>query len=137
MKRILIGYDGSEHAAKAFAMAVDLAAKYGATLEVVCVARPPEPPEMVETEAMLESAQEHFTQAFASLKPQAEAAGLHPELTVLVGHPADQIVRHASETKADLVVLGHRGKSRIQHWLLGSISKRVVSYAHCAVLIAR
>jgi nucleotide-binding universal stress UspA family protein len=137
MKRILVGYDGSEHAAKAFAMAIDLAAKFGATLEVLCVARPPEPPEMVETEAILENAQEHFEKAFAALKPQAEEAGLHPELTVLVGHPADQIVRHASETKTDLIVLGHRGKTLMQRWLLGSISKRVVSYAHCSVLIVR
>ena len=137
MKRILVGYDGSEHAAKAFAMAADLAAKYGATLEVVCVARPPEPPGMVETEAILENAQEHFEKAFAALKLQAEAVGLRPELTVLVGHPADQIIRHAGETKADLIVLGHRGKTVMQRWLLGSISKRVVSYANCAVLIVR
>jgi len=137
MKRVLVGYDGSEHAAKAFAMAVDLAGKYGAELEVVCVAQPPEPPGMVETEAVLEAAQEHFEKAFAALRPQAEAAGLHPQLTVLVGNPADQIVHHAGTTGADLIVLGHRGKSRMQRWLLGSISKRVSSYAHCAVLIVR
>ena len=137
MKRILVGYDGSEYAAKAFAMAADLAGKYGAELEVLCVARPPEPPEMVETEALLENAQEHFEQAFATLKPLAEAAGVRPKLTVLVGHPADQLIRHAVETKADLIVLGHRGKTLLQRWLLGSISKRVVSYAHCPVLIVR
>ena len=137
MKRILVGYDGSEHAAKAFAMAVDLAGKYGAALEVVCVAQPPEPPGMVETEAMLEAAQEHFEQTFAALRPQAETVGLHPKLTVLVGNPADQIVHHANVAKADLIVLGHRSKSRMQRWLLGSISKRVSSYANCAVLIVR
>ena len=137
MKRILVGYDGSEHAAKAFAAAVDLAAKYGAELEVLCVARPPEPPEMVETEAMLENAQEHYEQAFAALRPQAEAAGSHPTLTVLVGNPADQIIHHANQTGTDLIVLGHRGKSAIARWLLGSVSKRVLSYAPCDVLIVR
>jgi nucleotide-binding universal stress UspA family protein len=119
MKRILVGYDGSEHAAKAFAMAADLAQKYGAELEVLCVARPPEPPAMVETQAMLEHAQEHFERAFAALRPQAEALGQHPKLTILVGNPADQIVHHASVSGADLIVLGHRGKSRMQRWLLG------------------
>ena len=137
MKRILVGYDGSDHAAKAYAMAVDLAVKYGAALEVVCVARPPEPPEMVETEAILENAQEHFEEEFKTLRTQAKSVGLRPELTVRVGHPADQIVRRADETRADLIVLGHRGKTLMQRWLLGSISKRVVSYAHCAVLIVR
>ena len=68
MKHILVGYDGSEHADKAFAMALDLAAKYGAELEVLSAARPPEPPEMVETEALLESAEEHFKESFGTLK---------------------------------------------------------------------
>ena len=137
MKRILVGYDGSEHAAKAFTMAVDMAQKFGAEIEVLAVARPPEPPEMVETEAMLENAQEQFEQAFTALKTQADVTGVSPKLTVLVGNPADQLIHHADQTGADLIVLGHRGRSRIARWLLGSISKRVVSYAHCAVLIVR
>ena len=137
MKRILVGYDGSEHAAKAFTMAVDMAQKFGAEIEVLAVARPPEPPEMVETEAMLENAQEHLEQAFATLRTQADVAGVNPKLTVMVGNPADQLIHHADQTGADLIVLGHRGRSRIARWLLGSISKRVVSYAHCSVLIAR
>ena len=137
MKHIIVGYDGSEYAAKAYTQAVDLAVKYGATLEVLCVVRPPEPPEIVETEAMLENAQEHFEQEFVALKQQAEAVGLHPNLMVLVGNPADQIIHHASMNSTDLIVLGHRGKSRIQRWLLGSISKRVISYSHCSVLIVR
>jgi nucleotide-binding universal stress UspA family protein len=137
MKRIVVGYDGSEHAGRAFAVAADLARRYGAELEVLCVARPPEPPGMVETEAVLEGAREHFEKAFAELKPQAEEIGIHPRLTVLVGHPADQIIHHANRTHAEMIVLGHRGRSLIQRWLLGSISRRVVSYAHCSVLIVR
>ena len=137
MKHILVGYDGSEHADKAFAMALDLAAKYGAELEVLSAARPPEPPEMVETEALLESAEEHFKESFGTLKSQAAAAGVQVKCKVLVGHPADQIMHHAGQSGTDLIVLGHRGKSLVQRWLLGSISKRVVSYAHCPVLIVR
>ncbi|RJP19684.1 MAG: universal stress protein [Candidatus Omnitrophota bacterium] len=33
--------------------------------------------------------------------------------------------------------MGHRGKSIVQRWLLGSVSKRVLSYAPCSALIAR
>jgi nucleotide-binding universal stress UspA family protein len=36
-----------------------------------------------------------------------------------------------------LIVMGHRGKSMLQRWLLGSVSKRVLSYAPCSVTIVR
>jgi nucleotide-binding universal stress UspA family protein len=36
-----------------------------------------------------------------------------------------------------MIVMGHRGKSRLQRWLLGSVSKRVLSYAPCTVTVVR
>jgi nucleotide-binding universal stress UspA family protein len=125
---IWIGYDGSEQAAVAFTYALDLAAKYGAEVDVVSVARPPEPPEMVETGAMLENARDHFKKGFAALRARAEAVRVTAHFSVAVGSPADQIIHHANEQKADLIVLGHRGKSRVKRWLLGSVSRRVTSY---------
>jgi nucleotide-binding universal stress UspA family protein len=137
MKKIVVGYDGSEQAAAAFKYALDLAEKYKAELLVVSVARPPEPPEMVETEAMLENARDHFKKGFAALRAQADAVKVVAHFSVVVGSPADQIIHHANEQKADLIVLGHRGKSRVKRWLLGSVSRRVTSYASCSVLIVR
>lgn len=37
----------------------------------------------------------------------------------------------------DMICIGQRGKSRIQQWLLGSVSKRVATYAHCTVTIVK
>jgi len=54
-----------------------------------------------------------------------------------VGHPAGPIVHQAAEREADMIVMGHRGKSRFQRWLLGSVSKRVLSYAPCTVTVVR
>jgi len=56
---------------------------------------------------------------------------------VRVGHPAEQIVHMASEEDVDLIAMGHRGKTIVARWLLGSVSKRVLSYAHCTVAIVR
>jgi nucleotide-binding universal stress UspA family protein len=137
MKRIVVGYDGSQQAAAAFRYALDLAGKYNAVVDVVSVARPPEPPEMVETEAMLENATEHFKKGFAALRTEADGVKVKTHFSVAVGSPADQIIHHAIEQKADLIVLGHRGKSRVKRWLLGSVSRRVTSYASCSVLIVR
>lgn len=137
IKKILIAYDGSEAADKAYRYALDLAGKYGADLRVLAVASPPEFAEDVETEAILESAQEHYEKQFASLKEQAAAQGFQSRFEVAVGHPAEQIIYHAEQDGVDLIVMGHRGKTFLQRWLLGSVTKRVISYAHCTVLVVR
>jgi len=137
LKKILAAYDGSRSAERAFEFALELAKAFHATIAVLSVARPPEPPTMVETTALLEAAEEQFEKDFVRLRKTAEAAGVAFETQVVAGHPAEQIVYQATEQKVDLIVMGHRGKSRIERWLLGSVSKRVLSYAPCAVTIVR
>ena len=51
-RKILVGYDGSAAGRKAFETALELAAKDGAELYVLSVARPPEVGDDVETEAL-------------------------------------------------------------------------------------
>jgi len=137
IKKILIAFDASEAAQKAFSCGLDLACKYMAEIVVVSVVRIAEPPEDVETEAAIESATEFFEKQFAILRNQAAARNIRSQFLVRAGHPADQIVLVASEEKVDVIVMGHRGRSRVSRWLLGSISKRVLSYAHCSVFIVR
>jgi nucleotide-binding universal stress UspA family protein len=135
--RVLCAYDGSQAAGKAFDYALELATVFRAELCVLAVAQPPEPPEDVETEALLESAQEHFESGFAMLKAKADAARVIAKFDVAVGHPAEQILYHADSFGADHIVLGHRGKNAFQRWLMGSVSKRVISYATCSVTVVR
>ena len=137
LKKILVAYDTSEPAQRAFEAGVDLAQKYSADLIVLSVARPPEPPGMVETEAVLENAQEYYEQRFIKLREMTDAAGVKARFEVRVGHPAEQIIHMAHEEGVNVIVMGHRGHSFIKRWLLGSISKRVISYAHCSVVIVR
>jgi len=114
-----------------------MAKKYGAELLVLSVARPPDPPEDVETEALLENAEGHYEKQFAAMKQRAVVEGVRAEFKVAVGHPAEQIIYHADDNGTDLIVMGHRGKGFFERLLLGSISKQVVHYANCAVLIVR
>jgi nucleotide-binding universal stress UspA family protein len=46
-------------------------------------------------------------------------------------------VRHAEDWQADLIVVGHRGRTLFERWLIGSVAKYVINHAPCAVLIAR
>lgn len=63
--------------------------------------------------------------------------GVEVTFHVRAGHPAEQIVRMASEEGADAIIMGHRGESFLQRWLLGSVAKRVLDYAHCTVMVVR
>jgi len=135
--KIVMATDTSEQAMKAFDWALDVAQKYRAELVVLAVSRPPEPAEVVETAAVLESATRFYQKHFALLRETAVAAGVAPRFEIRVGHPAEQIIHFANQEKADLIVMGHRGKTFVERWMLGSVSKRVLSYAHCAVTIVR
>jgi nucleotide-binding universal stress UspA family protein len=137
IKKILLAYDGSEAADKAYRYALDLAGKYGVGLQVLAVASPPEFGDDVEIETVLDNAREHYEQQFVALKEQATVQGIQPRFEVAVGHPAEQIIYHAEQDEVDLIVMGHRGKTFLQRWLLGSVTKRVIAYAHCAVLVVR
>jgi nucleotide-binding universal stress UspA family protein len=134
---ILVAYDGSEPANKAFAFAVDLASKYDASLTVIAVARPPEFAEEVETRAILENSQKHYHRLLAALRNKAGARSLKMKCEVLVGHPAEQIIDYAERHQIDTIVIGHRGKTFLERWRLGSISQRVLQYAHCPVVVVR
>lgn len=136
-ERILVAYDGSKPARDAFEAAADLAKKYGSELHVVAVARPPEFAEDVETEAAIESAREHFSAQFRELETDAVRAGVEARFRIVTGHPAEQIVRAAEQCDIDLIVLGHRGHGVFERWLLGSVSRTVIAYAHCAVMVVR
>jgi nucleotide-binding universal stress UspA family protein len=136
-KQILVAYDGSESAGKAFAYGLDLAEKYGAELRVLSVARPPDFGAEVETEAVLEYSRNHYRQAMVPLEQNATAKGILAHFEVATGHPAEQIVYHAERHGADLIVVGHQGKALFGHWLIGSIAKQVMIHAPCSVLVAR
>ncbi|MGE5454847.1 MAG: universal stress protein [Methylocystaceae bacterium] len=60
-------------------------------------------------------------------------------ITVLLenGPPAEVICRIAERDKCDLIIMGNRGLNRIQRVLLGSISSKVTTLAHCSVLVVK
>jgi nucleotide-binding universal stress UspA family protein len=136
-RKLLVAFDGSDPARKAFDVALDMAQKYPSEIHVLAVARPPEFAEEVETKAVVENAREHLERQFGALKSSAMHAGVNPHFRIKAGHPAEQIVRDAEEHGIELILLGHRGHGVFERWLLGSVSRTVIAYAHCAVMIVR
>jgi nucleotide-binding universal stress UspA family protein len=65
---------------------------------------------------------------------QAQERNVTVETHVLVGQPANRIPKTAATAGADLIGAGHRGRSAFREWVT---SRRVVSHAHCPVLVVR
>lgn len=59
------------------------------------------------------------------------------EVVVGSGPAGARIVSEAEAHGADLVVVGSRGATGVERFLLGSVAERVVRYAHVPVLVAR
>jgi nucleotide-binding universal stress UspA family protein len=55
----------------------------------------------------------------------------------MTGHAVRDIVRLATEIKADLLVIGATGHSQFYERMLGSRADRLVHLAPCPVLVVR
>jgi nucleotide-binding universal stress UspA family protein len=66
-----------------------------------------------------------------------EAAGIKAKSALVHGDAATEIIEYAKDQHVDLIVSGSRGLSQVKGWLLGSVSRKLVHYANCSVLIVR
>jgi len=137
MQRILLGFDGSNSANHALDFAIDLARRYGAELHVLAVARPPEFGGEVETEAVIENSRRHYDRELKPVKARLASETIVTAFHIAVGHSAEQMVRYAELHAVDHIVVGHRGHTLFERWLIGSVARQVVAYARCAVTVIR
>ena len=59
------------------------------------------------------------------------------EGVVLSGNPAQKILDYAASKQTDLIVTGSRGKTKMQDFLLGSVSKKILENSQSDVLIVK
>jgi nucleotide-binding universal stress UspA family protein len=50
---------------------------------------------------------------------------------------AESIISYADEQRADLIVMGTRGRAGLKRLVLGSVASGVVEHATCPVLVVR
>jgi nucleotide-binding universal stress UspA family protein len=70
------------------------------------------------------------------LKVQSEKlrnVGLRPTIVIEEGDPKQVLLEYADEWKADCIFVGARGLTRIDRFLLGSVSTAISARAHCSV----
>jgi nucleotide-binding universal stress UspA family protein len=137
MRNILVGYDGSEAAVHALTFAADLARAFGSSMHILAVVRPPEFGGMVETEAVIEQSRQHYHNLLRTVQSRQAQEPFKTHVHIAVGHPAEQIVRFAEGHDIDHIIVGHRGHTLFERWLIGSVARQVVAYSHCAVTVVR
>ena len=70
-------------------------------------------------------------------KKTLEKNGISGVRTVIrKGHPAEEILKAATKEKADMIIIGSRGK-RVSHRFMGSVSREVANNAEVPVLLVR
>lgn len=139
--RLLYATDYSEASELALPVAVGLARTYDAELvvlhvaerlvDVVPVAAGVPPIEMDLEAEPSESARERLEEWAEERLPDDVSSSLE----LVDGDAAEMIVEVADEQDADIVVLGTQGHSRVERFLIGSVTEKVLRRAHCPVLV--
>ncbi|MDX6540418.1 MAG: hypothetical protein QOI71_2028 [Gaiellales bacterium] len=134
--KVLVAYDGSDASGRALERAGQEVSQHGGELAVISVV-PLQPSGPRSAGPVLGGdVEEHgreLTDAAARLKSMSvDAATIEA-----VGHPADSIVDEAERGGFDLIVVGSSGHHGIARFLVGSTTVRVVTHAHCDVLVVR
>ena len=146
IKKMLVAIDGSETATKALDYALNLAEMCEAEVQIVSVVPSVESimPRFIRTAPrksytmFIEEVENRMKTILTEALEVAKSKSIKKiSIRLLKGRPADKIVQTAQEEGFDLIVLGSRGLSGIEEWVLGSVSDRVADRAVCSVLIVK
>jgi nucleotide-binding universal stress UspA family protein len=136
---IVVGTDGSDTAALAVELAVDLARQHGAKLHLVTAFRAPGAVAGGGI-SVGDPSDGHGLYKLAAEKTLAEVSdsieGLDVETHAGSGSPASVIVDFSDEVGADLIVVGSKGMQGTRR-ILGSVPNTVAHNAACHVLVAK
>ncbi len=154
IKRILVAIDGSENSYRALEFALNLAEKFEASVMILNVFQIPmmvsqAPGDPMSTSSAISSSssdgkfiddlkkihEEMINKAVNDAKIVKPNVEITSELKE--GDPALQIVETAREENFDVIVIGHKGESRMREFLLGSNSEKVAHLSECPVVIVK
>jgi len=122
--KILVGLDGSDYSTWALMEAISIAKKFSGNITVITVYK----------RGNKDSAEKTQLKARQLLEEEKIDSRL---LSILGSNPSRALVDAAETEKFDLIVVGSRGLGSAASFILGSVSKQVVSKANCDVLVVK
>ena len=136
IQRVLVGTDFSETSEGALQWGLAIARANGAEVRVLHALRLPSlatPYVPVPPEIDLELERKALDR-LAEIEQRLAADGSKVATEIRHDEPAAALREAAVEHQADLVVIGTRGHSRLEHLLLGSVAERVIAVSPVPVL---
>lgn len=141
-ERILVPVDFSKYSTQALTYGKNLAADYGATLQLLHVIELNIHPayyavgktSLFEIDSDL---RERSHNKLLELAQEAPGPEVDIEPYVIEGRATSDIVKFATEKKSDLIVIPTHGLTGLSRFLLGSTTQKVVRRAPCPVLVVK
>jgi nucleotide-binding universal stress UspA family protein len=122
--KILVGLDGSDYSTWALMEAISIAKKFSGQITVITVYK--------------RGSKDIAGKTQLKAKQLLEEEKIDSRLSSILGsNPSRALVDAAEMEKFDLIVVGSRGLGSAASFLLGSVSKQVVSKANCDVLVVK
>ncbi|TYL36677.1 universal stress protein [Natronococcus pandeyae] len=136
--RILLPTDGGAPAEQALENALDLAEQYDAELHLLNVVDTTVFAGEVETGPVVEQFEQTGTTTVETLVEAVRERG-HDRVVgdVVHGRPHTGILSYVEKNDIDLIVMGTRGRTGLDRYLLGSVTEKVVRLSDVPVLTVR
>ena len=141
--KILLALDGSKRSLRSADFLVENAGwcREKPEVELVTVHLPvPKLPRMhlvVSESDIKRYYEEEGEERLAAAKKKLDAAGIPYKTRILVGAVAESIVRHAVQSRCDLIVIGSRGMTELGKALIGSTATKVLHLSNLPVLLLK
>ena len=143
-KKILVPVDGSQTSWKALDTARSLAEKYDGRLLVITVMIPYGSGSFLQMsldQTLIDQNNAAMKKTgFATLDMAKDKLGSYAgdvEYLEETGNPAELILDACKEKGCDTIVIGSRGLSGVEEFLLGSVSSKVSQYAKVPVVVVK
>lgn len=141
-RRICAAISPGPESEPAIRSAAWLSHSFGCSLDLVTVVEPPHLYEKIFNPIRsrlvpIEELRARAEQGLLDCVAAGDLVGVRPEIHVRTGTPFAEIIAHARESGADLIVVGTRPPSDPTRFLLGSTAERVVRKSPIPVLVAR
>jgi nucleotide-binding universal stress UspA family protein len=137
-KQIVVGTGGSATAANAVHAALELAQTVKGDLVIVSAypeESPRRPAAELEPSDIPMGPRVDAVAIVDAAEQEAQGAGVAVDMEARVADPADVLLSVAEDRAADLIVVGNRGMTGVQRFLLGSVPNKISHHAPCSVLI--
>jgi nucleotide-binding universal stress UspA family protein len=143
--KVFLAVDGSTSSERAASLVANLAWPMGSTIEVVTAypgtAAMFEVPGVILDSAVVHETEDAMEAEARRIVTKVARRFATPDLTVqtqvLRGRAATALLDEAVDFKADLIVVGNRGRGPFESAVLGSVSSEIVDHSRVPVLVAR